>query len=262
DFGTDATEGVIVNEALVKYFGWQDPLNELLPGSNFSRGHRIIGVIKDFHYGSLHKEIEPLALTLNFSTISSGVTGLNTWNWPPLFNRVLVRISEGETEPIVEFLKQAWHKAAPQTPFELTFLDETIQAQYVQEERWSKIINYSSIFAILIACLGLFGLTMVAVDKRIKEIGIRKVLGASASGIVSMISKDLLLLVVISNIVAWPAAYFAAQKWLQNFAYRIDISVWSFVIASTLTLLIALMTVSSQAIKAALSNPIRSLRTE
>jgi len=261
-FGTDKSQAILVNEALVKHFGWADPLNESIPGSQFTASHQIIGVVRDFHFSSMHNKIEPLILALNIGAIRSGITNINTWNWPPLYNRVVVRIGPGETRSIVDFLKTTFAAVAPQNPFEMKFLDEIINAQYAQENKWNTIINYISLFAIMIACLGLFGLTTVSVEKRVKEIGIRKVLGSSISGIVSLLSKEMLVLVVFSNLVAWPIAYYSLQYWLQNFAYKIDINILLFLLASTSTLLIAFLTISSQATRAAMVNPVKSLRDE
>ena len=150
----------------------------------------------------------------------------------------------------------------PDQPFKYAFLDEELDKQYKSEEQWSQIIGYASFFAILISCLGLLGLAALAVTRRTKEIGIRKVLGASAPNIISLIAREFLILVAIANLIAWPLSYGIASQWLQNFAYRIDLSVWVFVAAGVLVVLVALFTVSSQAIRAAFTNPVKSLRYE
>jgi putative ABC transport system permease protein len=159
-------------------------------------------------------------------------------------------------------LEATWREVAPNKPFEFSFLDEDVQSQYQLEQRWGKIVRYSTIFAIVLACLGLFGLTTLSVTNRTKEIGIRKVLGASVTGVAGLISKEFAQLVLIANVIAWPAAYYAVSKWLQNYAYRIELGVGTFLLATALALGIALLTISVQAVKAALANPAEALRYE
>jgi putative ABC transport system permease protein len=159
-------------------------------------------------------------------------------------------------------IKGTWQKVAPGHPFLFSFLDQDVQQQYEEIERWGKIVGYASFFTILIACLGLFGLATLTVIRRTKEIGIRKVLGASATNMVFFLSQEFGKLVIVANIIAWPVAYYAMNRWLQNFAYRINIGLVSFVLAGVLAFTIALITVSFQSIRAALANPVESLRYE
>ena len=159
-------------------------------------------------------------------------------------------------------IETVWHKDIPGVPFEYSFMDEKVQKQYESDISMSRIINAFTIMAICISCLGLFGLAAFSAEQRNKEIGIRKVLGASVSGIVQLLSKDFLNLVMIAFIIATPISWWAMNKWLQGFAYRIPISWWMFAIAGIATMIIALLTVSSQAIRAAVMNPVKSLRTE
>ncbi|MCG3120621.1 MAG: hypothetical protein ALAOOOJD_03402 [bacterium] len=159
-------------------------------------------------------------------------------------------------------MRNTWREAAPGKPFDYYFLDEDFDRQYRAEERWAQIVSYATLFAIVIACVGLFGLSALAVTKRTKEIGIRKVLGASVTGIISLLAGDFLKLVALANLIAWPVAWYAMNQWLQNFAYRIDIGWWIFALAGGLALLIAFATVSTQAIRAGLANPVDSLRYE
>ncbi|MCP4724793.1 MAG: hypothetical protein GY863_07140, partial [bacterium] len=229
EFGSDQSEGIIVNEAFAKYFGWSDPLNSNLP-DNFPP-HKIIGVVKDFNFSSLHNEIRPVALVLNPEIILRGINDIVGSNFPVVLGKIIVRISRGETAGIVGHLKSEWARVAPNTPFNLTFVDEAIDAQYRDDRKWSTVINYASYFAVLIACMGLFGLAALAVDRRIKEIGIRKVLGASTGSIVSLVSTELMILVIVSNILAWPAAYLAINRWLQDFAFRTEISLLTFLVS-------------------------------
>ncbi len=159
-------------------------------------------------------------------------------------------------------IEAAWKELAPEAPFEYTFFDQDLAAQYKAEQRLGKIFSLFTGFAILVACLGLFGLAAFTAEQRTKEIGIRKVLGASVAGIVGLLSKDFLNLVLIANIIAWPIAWWVMSRWLDDFAYRVEIGWWVFAVAGCIALLIALLTVSYQAVKAALSNPVKSLRAE
>lgn len=248
DFATDKTNAVIVNETLVKRFGWQQPIGKQLTFEYGSiKNPTIIGVVKDFHFASLHEEIRPLMMHLDRELS---------------VDLVWVKISPVEVSSTLALLEDTWRNIAPNTPFRHEFLDDFNQRQYLAEERWSQIVSYAAIFAMIIACLGLFGLAALLVVRRTKEIGIRKVLGASTTGIVNLLSKDFAKLVVMANLVAWPLAYFAMNKWLQDFAYRIQPEVWTFLGAGVLALGIALLTISFQAIKSALANPVEALRYE
>jgi putative ABC transport system permease protein len=248
DFATDRTSAVIVNETFVKKFGWEQPLGRQL---TFEYGKiknpTVVGVINDFHFASLHEEIRPLMLHLDPESS---------------IDLVWVKISAVDIPATLAFLEDTWRQVAPNTPFRHEFLEDHNNRQYLAEERWSMIVSSAAIFAMLIACLGLFGLAALVVVRRTKEIGIRKVLGASIAGIVGLLSKDFAKLVVFANVIAWPAAYFVMNKWLQDFAYRIHLGVWTFLGAGILALGIALLTISFQAIKSALANPVEALRYE
>ena len=176
--------------------------------------------------------------------------------------RISVRLKGGNLQEQIALLKSAWHTVAPDQDFEYRFLDESLNALYQEEQRLGTVVRYASILSIFIACLGLFGLATLVVVRRTKEIGIRKVLGAGTGSLVRLLSKDFVILVAIAAVIAFPMAWWALNKWLRDFAYRVDIEWWVFFTAAALTLLIALMTVSFQAIKAALANPVKSLRTE
>jgi putative ABC transport system permease protein len=175
---------------------------------------------------------------------------------------IAIKIGPEDIQQTIGMLRSTWSKIAPDVPFEYYFLDEDFNRQYATEERWSSIFGYSSFFAIFIASLGLLGITTLAVGRRTKEIGIRKVLGATSVGLVRLISKEFLLLVLIANLLAWPAAYYAASRWLENYACRISIGWGTFVLAGLLAFLIALITVSFRAVRAALTNPVDTLRYE
>jgi len=249
EFATDASEAFILNEAAVEKMGWESPLGkqlEWLPGPGRSKRGTVIGIIKDFHFESLHQRIEPLVLHI----------------WPQSFSYFLVRIRPTSIKGTLSFIKNKWEEFAPNYPLVYSFLDEDSDKLYKSEQRLGKIFVYFSALSIFIACLGLFGLTLFAAEQRTKEIGIRKVLGASVPRIVFLLSKEFTKWVLLANIIAWPIAYYAMSRWLQNFAYRISIEPWIFVLAAALSFVVALLTVSYQAIKAALANPAEALRYE
>ncbi len=244
DFSTDSS-AVILNEAAVKLFGLQNPLGEKLVRYGQTGEHEIIGVLKDFHFESLRQAIRPLVILIE----GPG-------------NVLSVRIQPNRIRETMPELEKIWKDFALGQPFVYSFLDDDFDALYRAEQRVGKIVTVFSILAICIASLGLLGLAAFTAERRTKEIGIRQVLGASAAGIVTLLTKDFTRLILVANLIAWPAAYLAMNRWLQDFAYRINLSVWTFVLAGSFALLIALLTVSYQAIKAALANPVESLRYE
>jgi len=248
---------ILVNEALVKEYGWKNPVGQRLPGKY---EERVIGVVKDFHFETLHTNIKPLVMALRPDSIFRRSSDAN-FNFPPQ-PRVSVVFRSGNLQRHIESLKSAWKSVAGNRDFEYQFLDDALNAAYQQEQRLSKIVRYASFLSIFIACMGLFGLATLIVVRRTKEIGIRKVLGADVSGIVTLLSKDFVVLVIVASLIACPVAWWALQKWLQDFAYRINIPWLAFLGAALLALIVALLTVSIQAIKAALTNPVKSLRTE
>lgn len=243
---TDST-AVILNETAAKTFGWdKNDLNHSISNSdNQGRkvNYRVIGVIKDFHFKSLHEPITPLVMTL---ANSSGA--------------VIVKVKGADLAGLVASLKEQWTKFSPEEPFSYSFLDERFMQTYEAERNLGRILYLFAGLTVLVACLGLFGLATFTAEQRTKEIGIRKVLGASVTNIVSLLSKDFLKLVVVANVVAWPLAWWAMHRWLQDFAYRINVSWWVFVLVGAVALLIALVTVSVQAVRAAAANPIKNLR--
>ncbi|MCC8423879.1 ABC transporter permease [Mucilaginibacter sp. UR6-11] len=240
---------VMINEALAKRLGL-DPTKAM--GTQLftddSRKYEIAGVMRDFNYKSLHDDIYPFMVIYapNANEVNNLIVNIKAKNYRSFLNKV----------------ETVWHKNLPQTPFDYTFMSDRIQKAYETDIVLSQIINSFTLIAILISCLGLFGLTAFSAEQRSKEIGIRKVLGASISGIVQLLSKDFLKLVAISFVIAAPIAWWAMNKWLQSFVYRVTITWWMFAIAGITAILIALVTVSFQAFKAALANPVKSLKTE
>ncbi|MES2372821.1 MAG: ABC transporter permease [Bacteroidota bacterium] len=254
---SDTLNSMIVNEAMVKEYGWKDPIGQKLPGNYYQR---VIGVVKDFNYESLHEKVKPLMLVLKYDSVLRKSSDVNFPASPK--PRITVRLSGGDLHAQVAMLGAAWKKVAGNQDFEYHFLDENLAAQYTQEQRLGSIVTAASAISIFIACMGLFGLATLIVAKRTKEIGIRKVLGASVSSIVQLLSKDFLLMVLIASLISFPVAWWALQKWLQDFAYQVDIRWTVFGLAGLLALAVALLTVSFQSVKAARANPVKSLRTE
>ena len=252
DFPSDPQRSVIVNETLVDIFGWDDPIGQPVPVLNKKEPHQVIGVVKNFHFQSLHNEIKPIVF-YNSIGDSPGDRGPSV---------ILVRIRPEDLNGSIELLRETWKKIEPARPFSFVFLDQQVNEQYHAEQRWLQIVWYASGFGILIACLGLFGLASLSVSQRTKEIGIRKVLGASAGEITALISREFVLLLTIANIIAWPVTYWTMGQWLNGFAYRIAPGVKTYLLCSLLAVVIALCTISLQAIRAARSNPVDTLRYE
>jgi putative ABC transport system permease protein len=246
DFPSDAGGAFLINETALKALGWEDPLaHELIHWSGTTG--KVVGVVKDFNYHSLHRKIEPLYLYFE----------------PTVRNYYLsLKISGYNIPETIDFIKKKVETFSPNYPFEYNFFDTIFDEAYKKERRLESLFSVFALIAILVSCLGLFGLAAYNTEKRTKEIGIRKVLGASVPGIVVLLSKEFLKWVIVANIIAWPIAWYGMNNWLQNFAYRIDVGVWTFVLSAMLALVIALLTVSYQAVKAAIANPVDSLRYE
>jgi len=244
EFPSDTVNAVIVNEEAVRVMGLESPLT-----ANFSTGDQelnIIGVVKDFHFKPVHTKIEPIVMGLE-----------EHGNY-----YVIIRVNPDDVSATLGLIEDTWNKIMPGYPFEFSFLDEEYDRMYRAEENLGTLVNYFSVFAILIACLGLFGLASFTAEQRTKEIGIRKVLGASISSISLSLCREFVVLVLLANVIAWPAAYFALEGWLNNFAYRSGIGWAVFVLAALLALTIAIVTVSYQAIRAARLNPVDALKYE
>lgn len=243
----DTSQSVIVNERALKQFGWQHAADAIgKPFRVYDQTGTIIGVVRNFHVNSLQHAIEPLAI----------------FQRTAYFNRITVRIDQRQTSQTVALIERVWAKHFPNALFDYHFYDLALAERYRAEERFSTILSAFSALSLLIACLGLYGLISFATLQKTKEIGIRKIVGASVGEIVVLLLSDFLKPVVVAGLIAGPVAWYLMHGWLQNFAYRIDLSWWMFVGAGLLVLLIALLTVSFQSIKAALVNPVKSLRSE
>jgi putative ABC transport system permease protein len=252
EFPADTSNKVILNQTAIKEIGFASPQaavgqNVYFEYNGQKSTFEIIGVVKDFHFEDLHLSITPYGYSLSSDN---------------MFNYMVVHAKPGDVSSLIKTLGATWHNLNPNEPFEYSFLDKDFQKNYDAENKLSAIVGYFTIIAILISCLGLFGLATFSAEQRIKEIGVRKVLGASVTNIVTLLSKDFLKLVGISIVIASPIAWFVMNKWLQEFAYRIHISWIVFLITTLIAIMIALITISFQAIKAAIANPVDSLRSE
>ncbi len=246
-FGTD-TVNVLINEEAAKVMGLTTPLNQpITVERNITAKGKIIGVVKNFHLASLHTPIQPLILYLDSQ---------------PSWGYTIIRTEPGKTRQAMAAIQKAHQKYNPAFPLEYEFADQDYDNLYRSEILAGQLAGCFAGLAIFISCLGLFGLATYTAEQRTKEIGIRKVLGASVSSIAALLSKDFLKLVLIAIILALPVAWYAMHQWLQNFEYKIDIEWWVLALAALLAVAIALLTVSFQSIKAALANPVKSLRSE
>jgi len=243
-------KSIIINQQAVRRFGWEDPIGKrvIQVFGEERRYYTVVGVVKDFHFSSLRNSIKPM----------------NFFLWPESNRYVSIKMHPQNISATLEFIEETWTKMAPESPLEYFFLDTVFERSYRSEERLQKLFGYFSGLAIFIACLGLFGLASFAAAQRTKEIGIRKVLGASETSLVVLLSKEFTVLVLLASFVAWPLAYLVMRNWLRGFAYRIDLNghLGLFLLAAGAALLIAWLTVGFHAVKAALTNPIESLRYE
>jgi putative ABC transport system permease protein len=247
DFGSDTTQAMVLNEAAVKLFGYSSPQEAV--GRRFSqwgREGKIVGVMKDFHFRALQQVIKPLSMRIE----------------PNGCSLISVKVAGSKLPSTIAAIENKWKTLVPTKPFSYFFMDEFFDKQYKGEEKFGKLFLNFAILAIFISCLGLLGLASYSTMQRTKEIGIRKVLGASVSGIVNLLSKDFLKLILISFFIAAPIAWYFMHRWLQDFAYRINIGWWVFAVSGIIAMLIALITISFQAIRAAVANPVNSLRAE
>jgi len=237
---------VIINETAVKLLGWEDPIGKQIVVGKQRTLVTIVGVVKDFHSQSLHSKIKPLVITNNTK----------------LFKVLALKINGQNVPETLEFLEDTWKRFLPDRPFEFWFIDESIQKLYEKEQRLGQLVSICAALAICVACLGLFGLAAFTAEQRTKEIGVRKVLGASISSIMLLLSKEFIRLVLIAAFIAYPVAYFTLGDWLESFPYRVELSWWIFAFSGIVTLFVALITVSHHAIRVALTNPVDALRDE
>jgi ABC-type antimicrobial peptide transport system permease subunit len=245
EFQSDQNKAFIVNEKVAGIMGKESPVGELF--SFYGRRGEIVGVVKNFHFDNFYNEIKPLVLL---------------YEAPTSDNYLITKISSSNTSENLAFIEETWNKTVPSYPFEFRFLDEEFNRQYQTEKRMGRLFNYFTFLSVFIASLGLFGLVSFIANQRTKEIGIRRVIGASAADIIKILTKEFLILVVAANIVAWPTAYYFMSRWLGNFVFKTNMQIWIFLFSAVIAFVIALLSVSYKTIKAATSNPVDSLRYE
>ena len=243
DYGSDSSS-VVINEEAAKIMGMKEPVGKTL--TMWGDRLNIIGVVKNFNFKPLDTKIEPLVLRLNNDFLSS----------------IFVRVKPGNLTGTIDYVENVYKEFNASAPFNYHFLNEDFEKLYRSETRMQIIFSYFAILAIIISCLGLFGLASYIAERRTKEIGIRKVLGASVHGVTILLSKEFINWVLLANVIAWPIAYYFMNNWLQDFAYRITLTIWPFLLSGLIAVLIAIATVSYQSIKAALANPVKSLKYE
>ncbi len=246
-FVSDSTQSVLVNETFVKKAGWKNPVGQVVDFNYDNKKYTVTGVVKDYHFLSLTQKIEAQLFTMRPDN---------------QYRDVFVKLKPGRTADALTYVEKTFKRFFPLNPYQYTFKDAANAEQYNSEAKWKQIISFGALLTIFISCIGLFGLATLTAERRKKEIGIRKVLGASVQAIATKLSNDFLKLVIIAALIAAPVAWWAMSRWLQNYPYRIAINGWIFFFATIAVLLIALVTVSFQSIKAAVANPIMSLRTE
>lgn len=244
DFPTDPEQAFLVNETAVKAMGMENPVGKKF--ADWRGWGAIIGVVKDFHFVPMHQPIKPLAVRLRTDDMRF----------------ISIKIDPSRLSQTLSFIEKKWKKITPGFAFTYSFFDEAVDALYQAEERLNLNLRFFTVVAVLLACLGLFGLSLFSIEQRTKEVGIRKVLGAGIIDIVTLLSRDFLRWVAAATVIAWPLSFYAISKWLQSFAYRTNLSLWIFAVATAAVLGVAVLTVAYQAIKAAVANPIDSLRYE
>ena len=247
-FSTDSNGVYLLNEKAAELFNWQKPVGKLLTFTALKNTGEVVGVVNDFNFTSLHSNIEPLAIYLSTN--------------PRFYKYISIKLGEGDKHSEVGIVESVWKSVLAGIPFEYYFLDDSFDNLYRADMRLRSIVTIFTFIGILIACLGLIGLVSKSTEQRTKEIGIRKVLGASITDILLLVSKDFFALLIIANFIALPAAYFIMSDWLETFAYKTIISPWLFVTAGVIVIILALLSVSYHAHKAATANPVESLRYE
>lgn len=247
DYPSDSSHSILVNESFVKKAGWKNPIGQIVDFFYRNEKYTVIGVVKDYHFNSLYEKTGPQLFTMKPAND---------------YGTTYIKIKPNTASSSLKYIQSTFKKLFPLSPYSYTFKNDANIKNYEAEAKWKQIMMYSAILTIFISCIGLFGLSVLSAEKRTKEIGIRKVLGASVKSVVTSLSIDFLKLVIIAMIIAIPLVWLAANKWLEKYPYRIQISWWIFAAGGLLVIIIALITVSFQAIKAAMANPVKSLRSE
>ncbi|AKD58626.1 antimicrobial peptide ABC transporter permease [Spirosoma radiotolerans] len=246
-FPSDSSQSVLVNEAFVKKAGWKQPIGQVVDFWFRNKKYAVVGVVKDHHFESLSQEIKPQLFTMKLGND---------------YGKVLIKIKPNTETASLHFIEKTFKKLFPISPYSYAFMDQENLKRYESEAKWKQMMLFGAILTIFISCIGLFGLATLSAERRTKEIGIRKVLGASVATIVQLLSTDFLKLVSLSFILAFPAAWYAMQQWLNNYPYRIGINAWMFIATAIIAISIAFLTVSWQSLRAAMTDPVKSLKTE
>lgn len=257
--GLDRRQSVILNETAARYFGLESAVGKRLPGNEFE-DHQIIGVTEDFHFSSLHSDVEPLVIVQNVMPIAAGLSDANFVD--SITPKLVFTYTGTDLTKATEILKREWEATFPNESWNYDFIDDRIKAQYESEARMNKLIEAATFLSLLIAGLGLLGLTMLVVNSKVKEIGIRKVMGASPMSIFQLLAKGFTVQLVIAILLSVPLTLWLMSKWLENFAYRVDMEIWMFLVSGLITVLVASMVIGYHTLKAARVNPVVSLRTE
>lgn len=256
---SDRRRSILVNEAFAKMHGWMDAIGKRIPGKNFG-DHEVIGVVKDFNYSSLYTRVEPLVLVQDPTIIMQGSENVNVDNSP--IPKLFVKLKAGDMQATIDQIKTVWDKLTGSEEFTFTFVDEAIQAQYRADLNLRKIVSVATLLAIIIGSLGLYGLASLAMQNRVKEISIRKVMGATEQALLVLLSKEYVYLIVICLVLSVPITFYLMNNWLASFEYRINIGVTEFLWAGGISLLVALLTISYQTVRTALSQPAKTLKYE
>ena len=246
-FPSDTAKSILVNESFVKMAGWTDPLDQIVDFFYNNRKFQVIGVVKDYHYASLTEKVGPQVF-------------LSHPQYP--LRDIVLKIRPDKTAEVLPFLERTFKQLFPFQPYEYKFKNADNELQYAAEKKWKQIVSFAAILTIFISCIGLFGLALLAAERRTKEIGIRKVLGASVFTIVRTLSMSFMKLVLLASVIAIPAAVLFMSRWLQNYPYRVTLSWWVYGLSTMVICIIAMLTISFQSVRAALANPVKNLRTE
>jgi putative ABC transport system permease protein len=255
----DKRRSVLVNEAFVKEYGWASALGKKIPGPGFGE-HEIIGVVKDFNFASLYTRVQPLVMVQDPGIIMQGVQNISIDNSP--LPKLVLRLKPGEMMTTLDEVKEVWSSLSGGAAFNFTFVDQAMENQYKNEFNLGKIVRTATVLAVVIGSLGLYGLALLSMQSRIKEISIRKVMGATEKSLLLLLSKEYVWLVVLCLVFSAPITYYLMQQWLLSFEYRIEIGAGVFLMAGGLSLLIALLTIATQTIKTTLTQPAKTLRCD
>ncbi len=254
---SDARRSLIVNQAFVKSYGWKDAIGKKIPGKNFE-DHEIIGVVKDFNYSSLYTKVEPLVMAMNPAVALSGIENINVNNSP--LPKLIIRLRPGNASATIAQIEQVWDRLTGGDEFTFSFVDQALDAQYRADQNLGKIVSIATVLAIIIGSLGLYGLASLAMQNRTKEISIRKVLGATESSLLVLLSKDYIILILTSLVISVPLTWYMMKDWLDTFEYRVEIGPQVFLMAGGISLVIALLTIGYQTIKTAWTQPAETLK--